>query len=108
LPQGYSKEDLELELIDAGAEEMEEDEEDGEITVTTAKDDFGSMQEKLESLEIVPKNSALKRVPKIMKALTPEQFQDVNKLLEKLEDDEDVQHVYHNVEFSEELADSVE
>ncbi len=106
-PEAYSKEDLELELIDAGAEEIEEDEEDGEIIITTAKDDFGNMQEKLEEMGIKPKNSRLKRIPKITKQLTPEQFQDVNKLLEKLEEDEDVQNVYHNVEFTEELAEYV-
>ncbi len=103
-PEEYSKEDLELALIDAGAEEIEEDNEEGEFTITTAKDDFGNMQEKLEEMSINPKNSKLKRIPKITKHLTPDQFQDVNKLLEKLEDDEDVQNVYHNVEFTEELA----
>lgn len=105
-PEEYTKEDLELELIDAGAEELEEDE-DGEITITTAKDDFGNLQEKLEEMGIEPKNSKLKRIPKITKQLTAEQFQDVNKLLETLEEDEDVQNVYHNVEFSEELAEQL-
>lgn len=102
-PEDYSKEDLELELIDAGAEEIEQ-EEDGEIVITTAKDDFGAMQSKLESLGIEAKNASLKRVPKITKSLTAEEFHDVNKLLEKLEDDEDVQNVYHNVELTEEIA----
>lgn len=106
-PEDYSKEDLELELIDAGAEEIEEDDEEGEFTITTAKDDFGNVQQKLEEMEINPKNSKLKRIPKITKKLTPEQFQDVNKLLEKLEDDEDVENVYHNVEFTEELAEYI-
>lgn len=105
-PENYSKEDLELELIDAGAEELEQ-EEDGEIVITTAKDDFGAMQDKLDSLGIEPKNASLKRIPKITKSLSLEEFQDVNKLLEKLEDDEDVQNVYHNVEYSKEIADQL-
>jgi YebC/PmpR family DNA-binding regulatory protein len=106
-PEEYSKEDLELELIDAGAEEIEQDEDDGEIVITTAKDDFGTMQDKLEELGIAPKNAALKRVPKITKSLSPEEFQDVNKLLEKLEEDEDVQNVYHNVEYTQEIAEQL-
>lgn len=105
-PEEYSTEDLELELIDAGAEEIEEDD-DGEITITTAKDDFGNVQQKLEELEIEPKNAKLKRIPKVTKNLSPEEFQNVNKLLEKLEEDEDIQNVYHNIEFSEELAEHV-
>lgn len=106
-PEEYSTEDLELALIDAGAEEIEEDEEDGEVTITTAKDDFGNMQDKLEEMGINPKHSKLKRIPKITKQLTADQFHDVNKLLEKLEDDEDVENVYHNVEYSEELAEYI-
>lgn len=104
-PEDYSLEDLELELIDAGAEEIEEDE--GTITVTTAKEDFGNVQGKLEELNIEPQNSGLKRIPKITKSITPEQFSTINKLIDALEENEDVQNVYHNIEYSEELAEQI-
>ena len=85
-------ESLELELIDAGAEDIEIDEE--VITVTCAKDDFGSVNRKLEELGIEPDEAMLKRVPKETKTLDVESARKVMKLIEALEDDDDVQAVY--------------
>ncbi len=98
-------ETLELELIDAGAEEIEFEE--GIITVTSAMDDFGSLNRKLEELAIEPEEALLKRVPKEEKRLDLEAAQKVLKLIEALEDDDDVQAVYHNLEITDELAEAL-
>ncbi len=98
--------ELELELIDAGAEEFEED--DGRITVTTAREDFGNMQKKLDELGIDIENAGLERIPITTKELTLDQFQSVMKLIDLIEEDEDVQHVYHNIELTDELMASLD
>jgi len=99
-------ESLELELIDAGAEDIEIDED--VITVTCAKDDFGSVNRKLEELEIEPDEAMLKRVPKETKTLDVESARKAMRLIEALEDDDDVQAVYHNLEITDELAEALE
>lgn len=97
-----SWDDFELEMIDAGAEEIDQDE--NEIYITTAFEDFGSMNHKLENLKIEAKNSELQRIPNTTKSLTLEQAKDIIKLLDKFEEDDDVQNVYHNMEITEEIA----
>lgn len=97
--------ELELILIDAGAEEIEKDEDT--ITVYTAREDFGKMQEKLEELDLEVEEARLQRIPKITKKLTPDQFKTVHKLIDLLEDDDDVQQVYHDIELTEELMELV-
>lgn len=99
-------ESLELELIDAGAEEIEIDDE--MITVTCAKEDFGSVNRKLEELKIEPDEAMLKRVPKETKTLDVDSARKVMKLIEALEDDDDVQAVYHNLGITDELAEALE
>jgi YebC/PmpR family DNA-binding regulatory protein len=98
-------EELELELIDYGVEEIFEDTEenaDGEeetsVMIYAPFESFGNIQSYLESnnLEII--SSGFERIPQVTKTLTAEQAQDVEKLLEKLEDDDDVQNVYHTME----------
>lgn len=101
MPEGMEKDELELELIDAGAEEI--DVEDGTVSLTTAREDFGSAQEKLEEMGIETEEAGLKRIPKIFKKIEPDQFKTVLKLIDLLEDNDDVQNVYHNVELTEEL-----
>jgi YebC/PmpR family DNA-binding regulatory protein len=89
-------EELELDLIDFGAEEIYE--EDGEIYVHTDFKEFGTMQKALEEKDYVLTSSELQRFPKMFKdGLTEEQEEEVWELIEKLEDDEDVQAVYHNL-----------
>jgi YebC/PmpR family DNA-binding regulatory protein len=100
-----SMEDLELELIDAGAENIEADDE--MITITCAKDDFGSVNRKLLELDIEPDEAKLKRVPRDTKALDVESAKKVMKLIEALEDDDDVQAVYHNLEITDEIAEAL-
>lgn len=94
--------ELELELIDAGAEEIEN--EDGFITVYGAMEDFGNISQKLEELSLEAKESGLQRIPSMNKEVTPKGFETLMKLIDRLEDDDDVQKVYHNIEFTDELA----
>jgi YebC/PmpR family DNA-binding regulatory protein len=103
---GKDKESLELELIDAGAEDIEADDE--MITITCTKEDFGSVNRKLEAMEIEPEEAKLKRVPKDSKTLDVESARKVMRLIEALEDDDDVQAVYHNLEMTDELAEALE
>lgn len=90
-------EELELELIDYGAEEISEDE--GQIYIYTPYTEFGNMQKGLESLGIEVISADLERIPNTFKeGLTQEQQAEVHALIEKLEDDEDVQNVFHNMQ----------
>lgn len=98
--EGIDPEELELELIDFGAEEVFEDE-DG-IHIYAPFQNFGSIQKELENREIEIISSGFERIPQVIKKLNEEQAADVEKLLEKLEEDDDVQHVYHTMEVSEE------
>ena len=92
---GMSLEDLELELIDYGVDEIESDEE--EIVLYGAFEEFANIQKYLESngYEIV--SAEFERIPNDLKEVTPEQRVAIDKLLEKLEEDEDVQNVFHNM-----------
>jgi YebC/PmpR family DNA-binding regulatory protein len=93
---------IELELIDAGAEDVEADDEF--ITITCAKDDFGSVNRKLLQLGLEPEEAGLKRIPNDSKALDLDASRKVLKLVDALEDDDDVQAVYHNLGITDELA----
>ena len=90
-----SLEDLELELIDFGADELEADEE--EIVVYTAFTDFGNMQKALEAKKFDIISSELERIPNTTVELSDDQVEEVMKLVSKLEEDDDVQTVYHNM-----------
>lgn len=88
-------EELELELIDHGADEIFEEEE--EILIYAPFADYGNLQKAIEEMEVEVIASGFERIPMDTKKLSPEQEADVEKLLEKLEDDDDVQNVYHNM-----------
>lgn len=90
-------EELELELIDFGADEIFE-EDDDTIMIYAPFSDFGNLQKGIEDLDIEVINSGFDRIPMDTKKLTEEQEADVEKLIEKLEDDDDVQNVFHNME----------
>lgn len=98
--EGIDAEELELELIDFGAEEVFEDE-DG-ILIYAPFEAFGALQKELEHRDIEILSSGFERIPQVTKKLSEEEAADVEKLLEKLEEDDDVQHVYHTMEESEE------
>ncbi|MBG0857871.1 MAG: YebC/PmpR family DNA-binding transcriptional regulator [Bacteroidales bacterium] len=99
-------EDVELEMIDAGAEDFEID--GDRITITCAKEDFGSVSRKLSELGIEPEEARLKRIPNDTKKLDVEAAKKVLKFIESLEDDDDIQNVYHNLEITDELAAALE
>lgn len=97
--------DFEMEMIDGGAEDVEKDEE--EVMITTAFEDFGSLSHKLDELGIEAKSAELQRIPNNTKEVNAEQFKANMKMLERFEDDDDVQNVYHNMEITEELMNSL-
>lgn len=94
--EGLDPEELELELIDFGAEEVFVDE-DG-IHIYAPFENFGSIQKELESREIEIISSGFERIPQVTKELSEEEVADVEKLLEKIEEDDDVQNVYHTMQ----------
>ena len=87
-------EELELELIDFGLEEIEQIED--ETLIYTAFTDFGNMQKGLEELDIEIVSVDIERIPHHTITLNDAQKDEVNLLIEKLEEDEDVQNVFHN------------
>jgi YebC/PmpR family DNA-binding regulatory protein len=101
-----SIEDLEMELIDAGLEELEVDED--ALTIYCDFTDFSNMQRKIEELDIEITNSELQRIPTSNKKITTEQSKKVLKLLDLLEENEDVQQVFHNMELTEEILKTME
>lgn len=89
-------EEMEFEAIDFGLEEIGEDSE-GHIIIRTGFNDFGKMSDFLESKGIIPIQAELTRIPTTTVELNEEQSKDVLELVDKLEQDEDVQKVYHNL-----------
>lgn len=94
-PAKLNLDELELDLIDAGAEDIQRDEE--ETIVYTKFVDFGQMAKFLESKGLEPRSSELQYIPTTTKELSEEQQDEVLKLIETLEADEDVQIVFHNL-----------
>ncbi len=94
--EGCDPEELELDMIDFGAEEVFEDE-DG-IMIYAPFESFGAIQKELESRGLEILSSGFERIPQVTKAITPEEAEDVEKLLEKIEEDDDVQNVYHTMQ----------
>lgn len=93
---GLNVEELELELIDYGASEVFEDE--GFIYVYTSFEDFGAMQKALEDKKIEVTSSELTRIPSnYVDELNEEQATKVQSLIDRFEEDDDVQNVYHNM-----------
>ena len=100
-PQGLNSEELELELIDFGLEELGEGTgENGEevLVVRCGFTDFGNMQNALEEKGINPISAELEWVPTTTVSLPEDQAEDVFKLVDKLEQDDDVQKVFHNLQ----------
>jgi YebC/PmpR family DNA-binding regulatory protein len=99
-------ETLELELIDAGAQEIEMD--DDLIIVTTDLEDFGAVQKKLDEMNIQIENASLQRIPNKYKELDLDTSKKVLRMIDDFEENEDVQNVFHNLEMTDELAESME
>ena len=98
--EGHDPEEIELDFIDFGAEEVFTDE-DG-ILIYAPFESFGSIQAELERRGIEILSSGFERIPQMTKELSPEEMEDVEKLLEKIEEDDDVQNVYHTMKEMEE------
>lgn len=88
-------ESLELELIDSGLEQMER--ENDEIILYCAFSDFGNLQKALEDRGITPTKAGLERIPNSYAEITEEQVDEILELVERIEEDDDVQAVYHNL-----------
>ena len=94
--EGVSLDDLELELIDYGVDELEHDE-DGHIVLYGAYEENSNIQKYLEDNGFEITSSEFVRIPNDTKEVTAEQRETLEKLLEKFEDDDDVQNVFHNM-----------
>lgn len=93
--EGQNMDELELELIDYGAEEITEA--DGVIYIYTQYEDFGNMQQGLEKLGVEVINAELQRLPNTSVELTEEQEAEIDALIERFEEDDDVTNVFTNV-----------
>jgi YebC/PmpR family DNA-binding regulatory protein len=96
-------EELELELIDGGAETFEIDSETNEAEVTVDFTNYGDMQKKLEELKIEVKQANLERIPTTTTEVSLDDAKNVLHLIEALEEDDDVNVVFHNLEITEEI-----
>ncbi len=99
IPGKKNEDEMILEIIDAGAEDVEI--EDGYVTVATAMEDFGNVNKKLEELNIETETAELQRIPNSLVDLNDKTFSKVMKFIEALEDNDDVQKVYHNIDVKE-------
>ncbi|MBT8288099.1 MAG: YebC/PmpR family DNA-binding transcriptional regulator [Flavobacteriaceae bacterium] len=93
--EGLDPEEIELELIDFGAEEVFVD--DDGLLIYAPFESFGAIQSELERRDIEILSSGFERIPQVTKTLSAEEIADVEKLLEKIEEDDDVQNVYHTM-----------
>ncbi len=94
---GLNKDDVELDLIDFGAEELTWDDEAHELIVQVAFNDFGLMQSGLEEKKYTVKETIKTFIPNTSKELTEEQEVEFEKMINKMEDDDDIMSVYHNI-----------
>jgi YebC/PmpR family DNA-binding regulatory protein len=99
--EGIDEDDFTLEMIDAGAEDVEFNE--AHINIVSAMEDFGNIQKKLHEMKVEPIEAGLQRIPTTMKETHKKSFESFMKLIDALEEDDDVQKVYHNLEFDEAL-----
>jgi YebC/PmpR family DNA-binding regulatory protein len=107
IPRGdIDPDELQLEIIDAGVEDFQVEEDS--FVITTALEDFGSVQRKLEELKIVSENAELQRIPNDTKSLSLEDSLKILRIVEEFEDDDDVQNVFHNLELTDEVMEAMD
>lgn len=94
--EGQDSEELELELIDHGLEELTQ--EDDQFVLTCDFTDYGTLQKALEDKGIEVESAELVRIPSHTKTLSEDEVEDVIKLIERLEEDDDVVNVFHNMD----------
>lgn len=92
-----NKDDLELELIDFGLEDISFDEENKQFIIQTQFTDFGKMQSALEERKISVLETSKIYSPTTTKELNPEQEAEVMAMIDKMEEDDDIEAVYHNL-----------
>jgi YebC/PmpR family DNA-binding regulatory protein len=98
--EGQDEDDFTLHMIDAGAEDVELE---GEFyKVSGPMDVFGAIQEKLQEINVTPEEASLMRIPLNFKAVSDDNIEEVERLIDLLEEDDDVVTVYHNIEETEE------
>lgn len=95
--KGLDKDELELDLIDHGLEDISFDEENNQFIIQTQFNDYGRMQSALEQRGITVVETSKTYVPTTTKELTAEQEAEVMAMIEKMEEDDDIQAVYHNI-----------
>lgn len=95
--EGKDKDEFELEFIDHGLEKLEVDEEENEWLIYTEFQDFGKMQSALEEENIDVKKAELQRIPLSIKEIDEAQGEEVMDLIDKIEQDDDVQQVFTNL-----------
>jgi YebC/PmpR family DNA-binding regulatory protein len=107
IPQGtFDADALQMEIIDAGVDDFEE--QDDAFVITTPLEGFAPVQKRLEEMGIEIENAELQRIPIETKALDAESGGKVLKLIELLEDDDDVQNVFHNLDITDEIIEMME
>lgn len=99
--EGRDLDELTMELLDHGLEDIEEDGEN--FVAYCAFEDYGAMNQRIEELNIEDAESNLERIPANTVKLSVDQAKSVLKLIEIIEDDEDVQNIFHNLEMTDEL-----
>lgn len=107
IPKGnLDPDEFQLEIIDAGVEDFEV--QDDTFVITTAMEDFGAVQKRLEQMGIEAENASLQRIPAETKTLEVAPAVRVLKLIDEFEDDDDIQNVYHNLEVTDEIMDAMD
>ena len=96
-PENVSLDDLELELIDFGVDELDVDDESNEVVLYGEFAQNAAIQKYLEENGYEITSSEFVSIPNDLKEVTPEQRETIEKLIEKLEEDDDVQNVFHNM-----------
>ncbi|MEM6801988.1 MAG: YebC/PmpR family DNA-binding transcriptional regulator [Bacteroidota bacterium] len=103
--EGLDEDEITLELLDGGLEDIEQT--DGNFVATCAFEDYGLLNAKIEELNI-DAESSLERIPTTTVEVNAEQAKSVLKLIDVIEDDDDVQNVFHNLEMTEEIMAAME
>jgi YebC/PmpR family DNA-binding regulatory protein len=107
VPKGtLDPEEFQLEIIDAGVEDFQV--EDETFVITTTLEDFAAVQKRLDELGVVAENAELQRIPNDTKTLSVGDSLKIMKIIEEFEEDEDVQNVFHTLEVTDEVMQNME
>lgn len=107
VPKGaFDADELQLEIIDAGVEDFEDH--DDVYIITTPLEGFSPVQKRLEELGIEVENAELQRIPVETKTVDDETGAKALKIIELIEDDDDVQNVFHNMEMTDEIIEKMD